>query len=192
MAKERNNNGFTLIELMVSVSLLAITVVAISGVFVYSIKTQRQILAIEQMTDQTSYAMEFMSRSLRMAVKQGGEGFSCLNNEGDNYQISGNGSSIAFINHLDGDDCQQFFLDGNRLKYRRGVGTASPVTGNLTSPSIDILNLKFSGLGLTQNDNLQPRITVFIEAKENSNAFSKAVTIKTQTSISQRNLDLNY
>ncbi len=190
--KRKTNKGFTLIELMVSVSLFALMVAAVSGVFISNIKNQKQILAIQEMTGQASYGLEFMSRALRMAVKQTGEGISCLSNEGENYELTNGGAGILFINHLDNDDCQQFFLENNRLKYRRGIGTLSPVTSDLTSPSLRVNILKFNLIGGSQADDQQPRVTVFLKIIRNTGAGNSPVSTTVQTTLSQRNLDIVY
>ena len=64
------NRGFTLIEMMITVLIFSVIVAAVIGVFVSAIRIQRYNLTYQQLLDQTSYAMEYMSRAIRMAVKE--------------------------------------------------------------------------------------------------------------------------
>ncbi|HJN62026.1 MAG TPA: type II secretion system protein, partial [Candidatus Parcubacteria bacterium] len=61
--------GFTLIELMVSVAVFSLALTAALGIFVSSLKVQRYALSSQQISSQSSYIMEYMSRAARMARK---------------------------------------------------------------------------------------------------------------------------
>lgn len=172
--KSKSGGGFTLIELLVTVAIFSLIVVAAIGVFVQALKAQRHSLATQALLDQTSYLVEYMSRALRMAKKDSLG--TCIDAE-LNYKIVGNG--IKFLNYKD--ECQKFYLEGNQLKEERGGGTITA----LTSPSLKVSNFNLNLLGETQNDNLQPRITFFLEIEGKEGA-----EIRLQTTISQRNPDI--
>lgn len=181
--KNMNNKGFTLIEMMISVALFSILMVAVLGIFNYSVKAHEKILNSQEILNQTSYAMEYMSRSLRMAQKDIA-GTDCLGdvaNAGKTY-INPVANSIKFINY--GGDCQEFYLDGNILKEKIGVDGVPLISSEFIVNSI---NFEISGDG---DDNLQPRITIFLDIETNTADPDKHTQLKIQTSVSQRNLDM--
>lgn len=169
----KKNKGFTLIEMMVAVAIFTALVAAGSSVFVASIKSQRQSLATQEVLDQTSYLVEHMSRALRMAKKD--MAGTCTGTVRLNYIFED--QCIKFVNY--NDECQQFCLDGTRIKNEDGV--------YLTSDSLQItdFSVDISGEYQPPADNLQPRVTVSlgVEGQEESG-------IRIQTTVSQRNLDV--
>ncbi len=177
-------NGFTLIELMVAITLFAIVIGAVSGVFVSGLREQRRALASAELLDQTSYVLEYMSRALRMAKKEIDEG--CLLNHGLNYEITPRGG-LRFINHLEEDDCQEFFLENNQLMYwKQSTNQTLP----LTSENLEIVSLNFRLRGEDQADNLQPRVTISFNVRAGVGDIRPYIII--QTTVSQRNLDILY
>jgi len=168
-----NNKGFTLIEMVVAVAVFTLLVSAGSGIFLSSIKAQRQSLATQEVLDQTSYLMEYMSRALRMAKKD--LAGVCTGTAKLNYVFEG--QCIKFMNYQD--ECQQFCLDDIRIKNEAGV--------YLTSGNLNVSSFEVNLLGQYQppTDALQPRMTIFltIQGKEQS-------ILKIQTTISQRNPDV--
>lgn len=169
----QNNKGFTLIEMVVAVAIFALLVGTTSSVFFSSIKNQRQGLAIQEVLDQTSYLMEYMSRSLRMARKDlVGD---CTGTAKLNYSFDG--QCLNFLNY--NDECQQFCLDGTRIKDEND--------NYLTSDSLQVNDFSVILSGATQPpvDYLQPRVTILLDI-----AGEEQVSMKLQTTVSQRNLDI--
>jgi len=174
----KSQKSFTLVELLVTVAIFSLIAGAASGVFVQALKAQRKSLATQQLLDQTSYLAEYMSRAIRMAKK---DSLGACIDAKLNYKIVDNG--IEFLNYQG--ECQKFYLDYNppatpQLKEEKGG-----VVSELTSASLKVSNFNVNLLGETQTDNLQPRVTFFlnIEGKERSK-------INLQTTISQRNPDI--
>lgn len=61
----RNQRGFTIVELLVAMSLFTILMAIISGVFVQSLRTQRGTVALIAANSNASLAIEQMSREMR-------------------------------------------------------------------------------------------------------------------------------
>jgi len=176
----KNKKGFTLIEILVSISLFIVIIGSIVSIFIVAIRQENIILRNQIVLDQISYALEFMSRSLRMAIRDSGG--SCLATAGCNYETTANG--IKFINALDGGDCQEFFLEDKQLKYKKSFWSEGlPLTA---TSSMTVTGLRFVLEGECQGDSLQPRATIFLEVE---NPIQGGEKIKIQTTISQRNLD---
>jgi len=175
-----SKNGFTLIEMMVAVAIFASVVTAVSMLFVSAICAQRQSLALQELLDQTSYVMEYMSRTIRMAKKD--MDGACTGTAKLNYYFAG--QCLKFKNYKG--ECQQFCLDGTAIKETIDFG--API--ELTSPDLKIYPLEETGewielSGETQDDEFQPLVSILlkIEGKEQSK-------IQTKTSVSQRDLDV--
>lgn len=169
--------AFTLIEMLVVIGIFSLVAGSISGLFISGIISQRKILATQELMDQTSYVLEYMSRALRMAKKD--LNGTCIPAK-TNYQKLSNG--IKFLNY--NTQCQQFYLDGTQLKERKDVTTLP-----LTSNSIKVNYFRIQLSGETQDDKVQPRVTIFLEVEGRGKNPPK---IQIQTSISQRDLDVQY
>lgn len=173
----QNNKGFTLIEMVVAVAIFTLLVGTTSSVFLSSIRNQKQSLASQEILDQTSYAMEYMSRSLRMAKKDMTgtcTGIAKLNYVFDDQLPV---KCLKFLNYRD--ECQQFCLEGTRLKDEDG--------NYLTSTNLQVLNFAvvLNGVAQPPIDYLQPMVTISLNI-----AGREESAIKVQTTVSQRNLDV--
>jgi len=138
-----------------------------------------------------------MSRALRMAKKElnctdriNPENCTCLkdNGYGSNYEITHGGRGIKFNNSQKPSVCQEFFWDitDNRLKETKDG--SEPIA--LTSDDLEVISFKFKKFGFEQDDNIQPRVVIFLEITKKNQ--TQAPKIKIQTTISQRNLDVRY
>jgi len=191
---EIKSRGVTLIEMLVAVTIFTITIGAISGLFISGIRSQRRVLATQELLDQTSYILEYMGRALRMARKElictdktNPATCSCLttNGYGYNYELITNGIKFIDYNGV----CTEFFLEGlegGRLKKRIGTNT-----WELTSAKLQVNSFNIAPSGWGQGDTLQPRVTIFLEILGRG-AAGEQPKIQIQTSISQRSLDVQY
>ena len=182
LSADRQEKGFTLVEILVAVAIFSIVVSVAIGIFVMAMKSQRKILAQQQLLDQTSYVMEYMSRAIRMARKD--LTGSCIGTN-LNYLLTHSGQGIKFKNY--NGICQEFYLysDGTLFQLKEnkaGVDLA------LTSPNLIVKNFIITSSGWGQDDNLQPATTMFLDIADAQNLAE----IKIQTTISQRNLDVEY
>jgi prepilin-type N-terminal cleavage/methylation domain-containing protein len=186
--KKINHKGFTLIEILVGVAIFTILMGAAVNFFVSSLEAQQKASISERLLDNVSYAMEYMSRSLRMAVKAKDD--SCIP-AGTNYLVPPGGKSIKFIDYHN--DCWEFYKDDILNDAKNYSLVAHKLQGDkkyyLTADFIDIV-FKATVLGDGTSDTLQPKVTLFLEAKgKKSRKPELQPTIKIQTTISQRNLD---
>lgn len=176
-----SHKGFTLVELLVGVVVFSLIGAIASGVLVSGLRAQRKSLAYQELLDQTSFAMEYMSRSLRMARKELSAP-ACLSENGLNYEKTRGGKGLKFINYQG--NCQEFFWDSNDDQFKEDkTGYVEPLP--LTSSNLQITSFNIKLKGESQDDEDQPRATFFleIEGKEESK-------ISIQTTVSQRNPDI--
>jgi prepilin-type N-terminal cleavage/methylation domain-containing protein len=148
MNKNFLKKGFTLIEMIVSIAALLVLFGAISGTFIWGLRIQRQELARQDMLNQISYALELMSRTLRMAAVDS-DG-SCVG-EGKIFDAKTN--EIRFKNGLKGGSCESFILSGGKINYN-----GYP----LVSDKITVDALKFE---LIENTNSKPKVVIMMKVK---------------------------
>lgn len=188
--------GFTLVEILVAVTIFVIAITVVSSLFIQAIRGQRRNLAYQELLDQTSYVMEYMSRSIRMAKRADGV---CTGDPDKNYATTtwalawGEIKCLHFKNYKE--ECQYFCLNSTSTKRLITTTTASLLVGMpaesdfdyLTSPDLTVSSFDISGRGwekYSTGDRLQPLVVIssLIEGREQA-------SIQIQTSISQRNLD---
>ena len=179
--------GFTIIELLVAVSVFTLSLTVMAGSVVSTLRAQQQAQDSIRSINQASYAIEYIGRVLRMAKKDlAGQ---CLGQIKDNYSVGLLGDSVRFLNYRN--QFQEFFLDStDKIKVRfssdanaANFGLANP----LTSTQLEVTRFKVVISGQSQDDELQPVVTFLTEIKPRNSTGPRLVL---QTSVSQRNLDI--
>lgn len=185
-----NNKGFSLIEMLVVVFIFSLIIGSVMGVFVSAIKIQKYNLSHQQLLNQVSYAMEYVERSIRMAVKADGTECSFSN---QNYRLLDSNRRIQFKRYMgmQGSNpvyvCQEYYLDSDLLtSYNDDIySTSLP----LISDEYEVTFLRFNAIGEAgPPDNTQPRITIVMEVQ--GKILGPDPKMRIQTTVSQRNLDI--
>jgi len=204
------NKGFTLIELIISVAVFLLVVGTASTIFIYTVNHQRRILADAQLLNQISYVKEYMSKALRMAIKD--EEGSCLPKDYiymlTRVDESGFYRGIKFINQSADGVCQEFFLDNavpgdtsaplilKELKNSNNLDDAVPLTSD--SLKLEFVRFGINGAsgcyggencpdGASLGDGIQPRVTILFNVKASEDSEESGNLF--QTTVSQRNLN---
>ena len=196
------NKGFTLVEMLVVMAVFSIMMVAIMGIMVSSLRVQRHYLASQKLMDQTSYVMEYMTRTIRMAKKltddipNGYARTACKNSdliEGCSYKAETIGNSqLVFLRHRDGANvCQKFTIIQGRVRQEIIDGSGTSGTW-LTSEDLIVEKLNFRIEGECQEGVPgagvdQPKVTIVLEVKSDT---VDGPSIELQTTVSQRDLDI--
>ena len=184
------NRGYTLIEVLISITIFGVVLAGPTGLFVLSLRNQNMSLALGETIDNTSHAVEYMSRALRMARKDKVGG--CITQNYNYENPSADTSKIRFLNYQG--YCLEFSLSGSQIMQRKSSNGASASFGTgvyLTSDDLAISNFQFLIAGGGQADNLQPRVTIIFNiAKDSGGTGLPAINV--QTTVSQRNLDVTY
>jgi prepilin-type N-terminal cleavage/methylation domain-containing protein len=174
--------GFTLVEMLVVAVVFVMLMVGIMGIFVSAVKIQRYTLTAQHLIDQGSYAMEYMSRMLRMA-KQDDVSGSCTGLPNSTYNLNTVPTTTVnglFFKKYDDATCKAFFLNTGML-YEYDGSRADHILF-LTSSKIEVVN--FSAYVHTGS---QPRVTIYLELK--GKGVDPQPKMKLQTTVSQRDLN---
>ena len=158
--------GFTLVELLVSLTILSIVLVIGTGVVLVSNNSVKQSRAERRAMDNINFAIESMSRSITY-----GHDFSCFSpSVTSNCEITTGGSSELYFkgNYLGTPNSSFKYerltdINTNYGYIARSISAGNPVS--LTSNQIDIKELRFyvyNTDAFTLNPQ-QPRIVVTIK-----------------------------
>jgi len=211
--------GFTIIELVVVMAVFLFIVGTAMAIFISIIRHERQIASRQELLNQTSYALEYMSKALRMAGKSTDETASCIP-EGYVYQLGqdttgGKYTSIKFINNSDFDQehqrgiCQQFCIQlinsadrsqGYVLKEVRNAEQSASDCGSKEAVNVTSAKLVVNSLGFVLNGNPANSYApleedVFYQPRVTVFMDVKAYgdenqpSIKLQTTVSERDLN---
>lgn len=168
--------SFTLIELLLSVTIFTIIISVVLGMASFAIKIQTRNLSDQYMLNQVDYTIEYLSRQLRMAQRNdtGADIDTCQVDCTYNYDSVTN--KISFIDT--GGICQKVYLSNGKIYV-----SDTPIT----SDKFEISDFKVHLENPCKSDLGQPRITfTFTIKKKNSSEEG----LQFQTTVSQRNLNL--
>lgn len=188
--KKEKLKAFTLVETVVSIALFGFISVILVNIFVSALRTQTRILQNQELMEQSSYSLEYMTRFLRMAKKD--TAGSCTGTPNANYGVGTNAITfLAYDTNAAEYRCRRFLKDGDAIKEMRSIDTTSANLGTaqaITSSKIKINGLIFGVTGNVVPDTVQPKVTVMVDIKSSDLAGSPEIFI--QSSVSQRDLDI--
>lgn len=198
--KEQNNSGFTLIEIMVATSIFMIIMLISLGSLITSSDTAKKSQALRSAMDNVNFAMESMTRSLRM-----GSDYSCI--ESNTFVLPGEptrdcplgssrgGLAIVFTPALDTRPRQAAYVVNQRSDGTNVLQSCylSDPCVDLVSPDVDINQLNFFVSGSqnsttnTPDDRIQP--SIYILMKGTVIFKGEPITFAIQTNVSQRSAE---
>jgi prepilin-type N-terminal cleavage/methylation domain-containing protein len=191
----KKQKGYSLIELVVVLAIFMIIIGVTVDIFISIVRNQRDLLAQQELTTQTNYALGYMWLALKSAVTA--TDTNCLSTVGDVYELTHcpNGvvetcNGVKFINGLDSNACQEFFIDDSAPgPYYPLVEVKNGATSqNLISDKFNIQHGRFILDGdrelhvANSGDAVHPRITVLLNIQTNFFGNIKQKVIETTIS----------
>lgn len=191
-----NDKGVTIIELVVVLAIFALMIIATASIFISAIQQQKGTLRDQELLNQVDYVIEYMSRTMRMAVND--TNGDCLGPDYAGYDYvlthfdssSGFYQGIKFSSSYDG--CHEFFLDTDGiLKSLRPddiYNILSPSQfNNFTIKYIRfIINGDKAWSSNPPSSLFQPRVTIALDVLTNTASSPREKIF--QTTISRRDL----
>ena len=183
----KNSQGFTLIEMMVAVSIFSIVILAATGILNYVLKGQVASVASQNVQESMRYALEVMSKEIRTAQIANNTCYAAATKiiysvYIDPFQSDPGTDSLRFKNK-DG-NCVLYYVKNKRLIIQRdNFPTPLPITPD----EIEITDLKFKIL----DDNIgafhtvQPLVVMSMDVKS-KNTFVKDKKVRIETAVSSR------
>jgi len=169
-AKIKNLKAFTLIELMVAMTLFLVLIGIAVGGFIRALRTQRAIVELMAANDNASLTLEQIAREVRT-------GF---------YFIKVSDSEFEFTNAYN----VTVFYRLNENAIERGTQDIFSQRGykKITADNLKVVDFRINLLGNDSGDGYPPRITISLSVTGKSK-YLENVSVNVQTTISSRLLD---
>ena len=191
-SQSKNNKGFTLIEIMVSVAIFAIIMTTGIGALVSITNSYRVSQQNKQVNDALNFSLESMTRELRLGHNYYVPSGSNQVNAIEVGSLDNVNDSIGFI-ASDGRGYFIFRYNEENLSLERKTigGSVGDNTAQLTNPDlVEITNVRFIVIGtesFAEGDVRQPLVWIQIQAKPTGESDDSISTM--QSLVSQRLLD---
>ncbi|MFA6251134.1 MAG: type II secretion system protein [Candidatus Paceibacterota bacterium] len=184
---KKQNNGFTLVELMVATFIFTAIMLASMGALLITMDSARKARGLRTAMDNINFTMESMTRSIRM---------------GTNYVCVEGGGEVPGTGYLDPKDCEAGTLlsfvpqkadpkDPERISYKWDVDNhtlqrcESSDCVEIVAPEVSIDKLNFFVRGSSLSDEVQANVYVIIKGQVIIKGVATSFAI--QTMASQRN-----
>lgn len=171
-----------MIELIVVIALFSILALSAAQIFKMVVDGQRGSISAQNVQENIRYAMEKMSKEIRMAQISNQSCYSLATYKV--FNTANGGSELYFKNK--NSDCVNYYLENGRLKIMVGQG-ASAVADFMTPTKIVVSNLKFyvddDLIGVFHGK--QPYVTMAMDAQAVGQAIHEQ-KMKIQMTISSR------
>lgn len=183
------SRAFTLIEMMVAVSIFSIVMLISTGAISSIIGANKKAHAVKSVMTNLNFALESMSRDIRI-----GSGYSCGGAAGSKVNCASGGDSFSFYANrdvngsggVDNSDTVMYTRVGSRIEKQllidAGAG-GSLVSSPITASEIQVTNMKFYVTGAESGGD-QPRVLIVIQGYSGTSTTRSDFNI--QTTVSQR------
>lgn len=176
--RSRRERGFTLIELMVALTLFIVVMTMSMGSIIGVFDANRKSKALKTVMTNLNLAVESMSKEMRY---------------GKNYHC-GSGTVTVPQNCPSGDTLMSFLSsDSTQITYRLTGTTIERQLGSgnflsVTAPEVVIDSLTFYTLGAGTGNLLQPKVIIKVEGHSGTDESRSEFILETM--VSQRALDI--
>ncbi len=176
MKKNKFKKGFTIVEMIVAMSIFAIFVVAALGVFIQGVRSQRILNHLISISNNTGFVLEMIAREIRT-----GYDFCQKITYDSSTPCEIPATSTLTFTSIQGNKVSYFLRDSAII--REEINPAGLFQGTTTASNVIVKNLKFV---VTQNNNVcYPwRVTVALEVGSVRPEIHQTVPL--QTTISSR------
>ena len=198
----KNQNGFTLVEMLVSIGLFAVVMVVCVGALLSLVGANKKAQALQSVMNNLNVTLDSMVRSIRA-----GSIYNCSATTQATQDCPSGSTLFSFTPHEQGSRrVYQYVLAGTAgCVTRLGTGGCimRSVDGGInytqiTSPEVSITNMTFYVIGTTPlyvggastHNYEQPRVIMVIRGTAGDGTIKVTTTFHLQASAVQRVLDL--
>ncbi len=183
---DKNRKGFTLIEVIISISIFIIIVTVSMGAIASIFDANRKSQSLKAIMTNLNFALEIMAREMRF-----GTNYHCKE-DGNIYQPQNCTEGGNFVSFLSSEGQQIVYrLNSSTNQLEKSINGGSSYVG-ITAPEITIQSLKFFVLGATVEVSpaspLQPKAIILIRGFAGTKTTSQSL-FTLETTVSQRVLD---
>lgn len=184
----RQSQGFTLVELLVSVAIFSVVMLVAVGSLLTMVEASRKAQAMKSVINNLNFALESMSRTIRVGTfyhcgVTGSIGTPQDCSQGSSYfafeKSGGNSSSLS-------DQIVYRLIDNRIERSIDGGGTFIPIT----APEVVVEDLRFYVVGSQATpDTVQPKVVMIVRGSAQITSRSRT-EFNLQTTIAQRLPDI--
>ncbi len=187
----KTTKGFSLVEIMVSVTLFSVVMTISVGSLLSLIDANRKAQALNSVINNLNFALENMSRNIRVGNTYHCSTSSSVPVDLDTTKDCSSGGILFAFEGTGGDmsdsmDQIVFRFINNRIEKSIDGGVTFIA---ITASEVTIDDMKFYVAGTTRGDLFQPRVVMTIQGTAGVNVKSKT-NFNLQTTVTQRVLDL--
>ena len=179
------SKGFTLIELMVSVTLFIVVMLVAVGALLALVDANKKARALESVINNLNVSLDGMVRAIRMGSLYNCGGSSAPNPAtGADCYLGLQRISFAPYGSDPSDDAERwtyYFSDGQIFRIRDGITSA------ITAPEVSISEMDFYVSGTKVRDIVQPKVVLVVKGE--AGARETKSTFYIQATAVQRTLD---
>lgn len=182
--KKNRQKGFTLIEMLISITLFSVVVTIAFGALMTIMDASSKAKTIKIVVNNLNLAMESMSREIRV-----GQNYTCGRQV---FEVPGRScetsprEGISFLSK-DGSSNIYFYFDSSDKSIKvKKLKNGQVSTYNLTGEDVEIDKLNFYVSGTETGDSAQPRVLMLVKGKITRPNIESKFDI--QTTISQRKI----
>ncbi len=191
--QKSNKKGFSLVEMLVAAALFSGVMIIAVGALLALVDANRKAQAINSVMNNLNFALENMSRNIRVGSTYHCEVTNSVPADVDVPKDCSNGGLLFAFESSSGDtgtktDQIVYRINGTRLeKSEEGGATGTFI--NITAPEVSIDNFSFYVDGTSLADNMQPRVVITLQGSAGETAKVRT-EFNLQTTVSQRVLDI--
>lgn len=180
MMTQTPQRGYSLLEMIVSVGIFGIVMLAATGAYLSLIKLDREARATNDLANNLTFAVDSMARAIRT-----GTAYKCNNSSASPNCTSTAGTSFGFLDSESPARSIVYTLSSNQI-----VATINGTTYPITDPRVRIESMSFYVRGVGTGDGTQPNVTFTIVGSLQTDAGQSPRTFTLQSGATQRFLDL--
>lgn len=187
----KKERGFTLIEMMVSVSIFAIVLIVAMGAILTIVDANRKSRTLTSVMNNISFSFDSITRTIKSGTDpitfDGGKSISvCSINLNSNNPDNFERVKVVYKHNFDDKSIE-------RCVTASGCSGACSVFSPITAPEVDVNNLNFEIIAGGQIVNSvepgeHPRVLITIDGEANLNKIKSEFSM--QTTVDQRRLNL--
>lgn len=196
--------GFTLVEMLVTVSLFAIIITIAVGGFVNAERTERQVSSLISAQSNVSLALEQMSRDIRTGYyfchKPGDYSDTSVCDASDTSDLAGTTCTVVSSSPTSPTllcpSLNFYDANGDEIKYSWAGGAlteninSSTQSQSITGNTVYVKYLRFQLFGQNEGDHWPPRITISLGiAASSTDAAVMNDVFNLETTVSARSID---
>lgn len=182
----KNNSGFTLLEMMIAVSLFTVVMTISTNMFLQAIDSQSRAISSKGIQESLNFALVIMNNEMSGAIADptpcGNPGCSDKNQF---FCVTDSGSALTFRNS--NGDCVNYQLNGTVNGSVLSMTRGGEGSAKLTPSNINITGLNFSSFYVTDLTYPIARVTIYLKGQSLSREnYPDTVSLQTTVAVGQQ------